>query len=478
MPDLMFVISEDLEFEEYQAPDPEQLFVPPATFVGKRVHAVLPKDTAALVADATHATLEDGERRTIQYSLDLSEGRRWFEAVSAKCDDRSVLFVVRDRTRQVLTEERLLMADRMASLGALASGIAHEINNPLTYVFGNLGFLRQRLDPQVAHEAHEALSDIEHGLSQVRALIRDLRVFSHPGKATHMAVDLDHVVVATMRLAESTLRGRARIAWKAGDVPPIAGNESQVGQVVLNLLTNAMHAVERSSAEDHRVVIETRGEGDRVLLEVSDTGAGLPKELGERIFEPFVTTKAVGAGTGLGLSVCRSIVSSFGGTIHARPGPERGTTFIVSFRRYDAPTTPHHDDDRGAPEAPEPRRARLLVVDDDVRVAQAVARTLDRHEVVIVIDGEAALREIHQSAPFDLVLCDLMMPGMTGMQLYRAVEHSAPTYAAKFVFMTGAAFSLDAREFVTSTARPLLQKPFAADGLRELVARQLFGPGD
>ncbi|MGH1345321.1 MAG: hybrid sensor histidine kinase/response regulator [Nannocystales bacterium] len=472
LPDLMFVISRDLVFEEYQTPDPEKLLMPPSSFVGKRVDEVLPPDVASRVNDAVRGTLADGERRTVPYALDFPDGRQWFEAISGLCDEDSVLFVVRDRTRQVLLEERLRMRDRMASLGTLASGVAHEINNPLTYVLGNLDFIRDSIEPGGDEDLLGAFSDVVHGLEQVSGLIADLRVFSHPGSTEPTAVDLNHVVEATLRLAKGALNRHAVWTYEAQELPAVAGNASQVGQVVLNLVTNAIDAIGSGAATDNEIRIETHHDDERVTLTVSDTGAGIPPEIRERIFDPFVTSQTVGTGTGLALAVCRSLVVSLGGTIRAECRSPRGTVVTVAFPRHEAKPTAVPER-KTEPCTFAPQEARILVVDDDDRVAQVTARALEGYEVVVALDGRAALEEIRRGQAFDLVLCDLMMPGMTGMELYRAVEDSDPDLAGRFVFMTGAAYSPDARSFVESTARPLLQKPFALASLRMTIAERL-----
>lgn len=472
LPDLMFIVSKDLVFEGYQAPEHVTLLMPPSAFVGKSVEEVLPPDVATLVNDAVLATFADGESRTVHYALDLPDGRQWFEATSGLCDEDSVLFVVRDRTRQVHTEERLRMRDRMASLGTLASGVAHEINNPLTYVLGNLDFIRDSIEPTADAELLSAFADVVHGLQQVKALVGDLRVFSHPGPTEVTAVDLNHVVEATLRIAKGALDRRAVLVHKPCELPPISGNASGVGQVVLNLVTNAIDAIESGSAVDNEIRIDTHHVDDKVVLTVSDTGVGIPKELGERIFDPFVTSKVVGRGTGLGLAICRSIVVSLGGTIRAESRAPHGTAVTVAFQRYESP--PREPTEIARPVSPpEPRDARVLIVDDDDRVAHVAARALREYDVVVALDGRTALEQIGVGRAFDLVLCDLMMPGMTGMELYAAVSETDPELARRFVFMTGAAFSPDARSFVESTARPLLQKPFELSTLRTILAEQL-----
>jgi PAS domain S-box-containing protein len=334
LPDMLFVISKDYVFQEYHAPDPEKLIASPDDFVGRPVSDVLPPDVEVEVRTAIDKTLATGESQTVHYSLDLPGGRHWFETISSVCSEDSVLFIVRDRTEQVLTEEKLRISDRLASIGALASGVAHEVNNPLTYVMGNLNLIRSALAKRADPELSAALEDAIHGLDRVRRLVQDLRVFSHPGDLEHSEVDLQRVLDATLRLADGELSRRARLRYEPQDLPTITANESQVGQVILNLLSNAIDAIDPGHPDDNVIAVETGFDDSSVTIRVRDTGVGLPEELGSRIFDPFVTTKALGRGTGLGLSISRSIVEAFGGSIRAEAATPRGTKFEVVFPRF------------------------------------------------------------------------------------------------------------------------------------------------
>ena len=247
----------------------------------------------------------------------------------------------------------------------------------------------------------------------------------------------------------------------------VLGNSVMLGQVALNLLINAAQAIPegRSDAHEIRVVTGTDAHG-RAFFEVRDTGAGIPPEIADRIFDPFFTTKPRGVGTGLGLSICRGIVLALGGEIVVESRPGGGTTVRVAV-----PAAPPSAPAPIAAPAPSPgRRGRLLVVDDEPAVAGAIRRVLaSEHEVLVRGSAEEALEAISRGERFDAILCDLMMPGMTGMDLHDALSRVAPEQASRMVVLTGGAFTDDAREFLDQVALPKCDKPFDPAGLRKVV---------
>ena len=469
LPDLLMVIDSDHVFVDYHAPDPGILLVPPTAFVGRSVSEVLPPEVSSRVCAAVTATLREQRSQTVEYALDLPSGRRWYEARSGVYEKGSVIFVIRDRTAQVRIEEQLRLTDRMASVGSMAAGIAHEINNPLTYVLGNLQLARTAISRSGASSAKAlaALEEAFEGVQRVNRLVRDLRGFSHPGSDTQRAIDLVQVLQSTLRFTQKQILRHAKLVREIDEVPPILGDEGRLGQVVLNLLSNAAAAVGEAGDGPHEVRVRTYTEDGDAVLEVTDSGPGLPPELGERIFEPFVTTKRIGEGTGLGLSICRTIVTNLGGTITARPAEPRGATFRIRF-------PPH-----GAASASEPRarerladtagNGRVLVIDDDPRVARVTAGALSEHDVTELHDPCEALRRLESGDAFDVVVCDLMMPQLSGSELYRRAIDRRPELASRFVFITGAGLTPDTRTFIEQTERPLLHKPFDLRELRELI---------
>ncbi|MET0405484.1 MAG: ATP-binding protein, partial [Cystobacter sp.] len=252
-------------------------------------------------------------------------------------------------------------------------------------------------------------------------------------------------------------------------VPAVQGSESRLCQVFLNLLLNAAHAIPEGDALEHeiRVVIRESGAGE-VVVEVRDTGVGMSPEVRARVFDPFFTTKPVGEGTGLGLSICHGIIDSMGGRIAVDSTVGKGSVFRVSLGVAGVPV-----EARAEPEAqPAVGRARILVVDDEPYVTRALQRSLSpEHEVATVNGARAALKLFDQGSRFDLILCDVMMPGMTGMDLYAELNRNVPDQAQRVVFMTGGAFTPRALSFLQEVSNPKLSKPLDLRQLRALVGR-------
>jgi PAS domain S-box-containing protein len=388
---------------------------------------------------------------------------------------RFALAVVEDVTEKKHLEAQLMLADRMASVGTLAAGVAHEINNPLAFILANLEFALDELrsaagvDPDV----RRALAEARDGGLRVREIVRDLKAFSRADEAEREAVDLRRVLQSALGLAQNEIRHRARLEVEVGDVPRVVGSEHRLGQVLLNLLINAAQSIPEGRAAEHVVrAVTARAPDGRASVTISDTGSGIPPEVLPRIFDPFFTTKPVGVGTGLGLSICHGIVSGLGGEIQVDSTPGKGSRFTVLLPP--APSEARLDPPAPAFPAPPPRRGRILVVDDEALVGRAVSRILaPLHEVLARTSARAALDDIARGEVFDVVLCDLMMPEMTGMELHARLREVAPALAERTVFLTGGAFTPTAREFLARTRNARIEKPFEPDQLRALVARVL-----
>jgi signal transduction histidine kinase len=237
------------------------------------------------------------------------------------------------------TQAQLIFADRLASMGRLAAGVGHEINNPLSYVISNLNFLHgelARIEGAPTHAEREEILEVleaaREGAERVRVIVKDLKTLSRPEEASSDRSELCKVVRSAAKLAANELRYRARLVEDCDDVPLVQGNEARLGQVFLNLIVNAAHAIPPGKSHENEVRVVARKAGeDRVTVEVSDTGCGIPPENLRRIFEPFFTTKPVGLGMGLGLSVCHSIITGLGGELDVRSEVGKGTTFVVTL---------------------------------------------------------------------------------------------------------------------------------------------------
>ncbi|NOK22529.1 PAS domain S-box protein, partial [Corallococcus carmarthensis] len=254
----------------------------------------------------------------------------------------AVVSIARDVTEQRQLQARLTLADRLASVGTLAAGIAHEINNPLAFVLSNLAFLsdefRHHLSPGPGvrgvrppdvSEWQEVLGEACEGAERVRQIVRQLKTFSRPDEERMTPVDVHAVLDSVVMMAANEIRHRARLRRDYGTVPQVMANEGRLCQVFLNLVVNAAQAIPEGSAHEHEVVLSTRSSGGQVLVEVRDTGSGIAPEVMGRIFDPFFTTKPVGVGTGLGLSICHGIITGLGGDILVESTVGQGSTFRV-----------------------------------------------------------------------------------------------------------------------------------------------------
>ena len=403
---------------------------------------------------------------------------------------------VEDVTERKLMQARLLHADRMVSVGTLAAGVAHEINNPLAYVIANLDLIAARRLPELVRqiealggaaaaaaaalagevgEVAEMVRVARDGAERVRHVVGDLRTFSRPDDEEAKQVDVRRVLEASVSLAWNEIRHRATLVKEYGEAPPVAANEARLGQVFLNLLVNAAQALPFGSAQDHRIrVVTGTCEGGRALVEISDTGEGIPPEVLPRIFDPFFTTKPVGVGTGLGLWICQGIVASLGGEIEVESEAGRGTTFRVYLPAADG--APAKEAPSGSPAPSGAKRGRILVVDDEPAIGRALARLLsDEHDVVAALSGREALEILRKDDRFDVILCDLMMPDTTGEQVHDALARDRPDLALRIVFATGGAFSGRMREFLERVPNVRLEKPFDSERLLALLRRRVGG---
>jgi signal transduction histidine kinase len=412
-----------------------------------------------------------------------------------------------DAIRRVIDTKRLAHLDRMASLGTLAAGIAHEINNPLTYVIANLELIEEEM-PRLIQEYTTAsqrgssprppesrpsdrpssavlarlneisarLHDALDGSERIRGIVLNVKTFSRASDEHRTFVDVRSVLDSSIKVVMSEIRQRARLVKDYENVPLVLANPGQLGQVFLNLLLNAAHSIEREGPEANVIRVVTRkSPAGEIVIEVSDTGKGIPPEAQPRIFDPFFTTKPIGVGTGLGLSVCHGIVRSLGGTITVESEILRGSTFRVVL-----PAAPERTMSTPKPSAsPIPQLfGRILIIDDEPKIAEAVRDMCGvGHETRVVTNGRDALALLMQEPDdkrFDVILCDLHMPDISGMELHQKLAENRLATAERMVFMTGGTFSERSREFVSRVANECIDKPIDAQRLRELVAKRIL----
>jgi len=376
-----------------------------------------------------------------------------------------------DVTEQREMEARLMLSDRLAAIGTLAAGVAHEVNNPLTFIMAHLDWIGREVgsrNPSVARRVNEAVE----GTERIRDVVRDLTAFAHREDGLPLPVSVPAVVDRALRIAQNELRYRARVVRDYGDVPEVGGRQGRLGQVFLNLLLNAAHAIPAGHADKHEIRITIRLLRPGVVrASVQDTGGGVEPDVLDGIFDPFVTTKAPGEGTGLGLYISHNIVKGLGGQISVESEIGKGSTFHVDLPMYvktgsTRPPLPM------APSLALPGHLRVLVVDDEPNIRALLEQVLSPHEVVCVSSGKEAIAMLAERS-FDVIVCDLIMPHLTGMDVHDYVVANRPEMSKRFVFITGAAFTARAAAFVASMKVPTLQKPFGMNDLREAFARIL-----
>jgi PAS domain S-box-containing protein len=386
---------------------------------------------------------------------------------------KGIVVVIRDDRDLRDARAQLQMTDRLTAIGTIAAGVAHEINNPLAFVISNLEFLMEELDGKAITVSEEdgaeiraALAAAHRGSERVRQIVQDLRTFSRADRDSFRPVDVNQLIKTALAMLDNEIRHHAQVVLELGDIPQVEANEAKLGQVFLNLIHNAAQAIPPGRASENTIRITSACDPTgRVVVTVQDSGQGIERRNLGRIFDAFFTTKPVGVGTGLGLSICHQVVSKLGGSIAVDSMVGKGTTFTVSLPPSQRPAASAE----AAAEVPSTTRRRILVIDDELEVGQAVRRILRRlHDVDAVQRADVALKLL-ATTPYDVILCDVMMPEMTGMEFYERLQVEMPALVDKVIFISGGAFSTEAREFLLSQAGSTVEKPFEARALRGLI---------
>ncbi|MBL8952400.1 MAG: response regulator [Myxococcaceae bacterium] len=383
----------------------------------------------------------------------------------------------RRRTEEALAaaRQRLAQTDRVTALGTLAAGIAHEINNPLAAVVANVSYVSESLGKSAPLDVKElcvALSDAQQAAMRVRDIVKDFKAFSPSPDDRRERMPLARCLEVAVALAGNELKDRAKLVREGAPLPEVLANGPKLVQVFVNLLHNAAQAIAEGRPEVNTVTVRTSvGADGEAVVEVIDTGAGIPADVLPHIFEPFITTKLHGGGGGAGLSVCHAIVQQHGGELEVETGLGKGSTFRVKLPAAPKPEAPPAP----KPSAPRPKDGRsvVAVIDDDEIVGKSLQRMLERHfEVHRFTDARAALAWLAQGEHCDAVVCDLMMPVMGGIEFHAELVKARPMLAARVVFATGGAFTARGQQFL-STAKFTLEKPFDQGLVLKMVRQAL-----
>ncbi|MEX2531789.1 MAG: PAS domain S-box protein [Gemmatimonadota bacterium] len=470
----------------------EELLDKPADEVlGRPFHELFaPEDLPP--AETEFGRILEGEAETVEVNLRIvrpSGEKRDIHLAARAIHSEGTLEgihgIARDVTEERVRDEQLRRAERLASLGTLIGGVAHELNNPLTSIRGLVQLL---LDEERSSDEAELLRTVVREAERSARIVNNLRRLtrrSHDPSEAMDQVDLNDVVhhVLTVRRYPLQTHNIEVSLDLADPLPHVTADAGQLEQVLLNLMTNAEQALDTVERE-RRIVLRTKASHQGVTLSLYDNGPGIPPEHLDHLFDPFFTTKDPDEGTGLGLSLVHTIVTGYGGQIDVQSEVDQGTLFQVRL-----PVSREGASVRG-PRAPRPealdaaarpsRPLRILAVDDEPSIRQFLGRLLTRegHQVVLAADGADALRAVEAAEEaFDLILSDLRMPGMGGEQFFMALREQAPEYEGRIVFMTGDITAREVGRIMGETRAPMVRKPFDISEILELVRSHGRGLG-
>ena len=391
--------------------------------------------------------------------------------------DGSVLLVLRNVTEERLLQKRLIASENLASLGTLAAGLAHEINNPLTYVVANMDTIANQPAGADRSSVRPHLDAALEGCRRIRDLVREFLETSRGHEARITTVSIPKVLETVLVLVRSQVRHRATLTCDYAGVPNALGHRGKLVQVVVNLVVNASQAFIDGHAVENKISIHAFREGEQVVIQVADNGPGMDAKTRERALDPFFTTKTHGQGSGLGLFLSHSIMTSFGGSLEIESKPGCGTTVTVrmpvSYQELTSCASIPVER-LGATNRCVAPGGRVLVVDDEPQIRRALDRLLgSTYEVSPSSNGAEALARLLAGETFDVILCDLLMPQMTGIELYEEMERRWPDQAARAVFLTGGTITDTARVFVDRHAARIIRKPFERGEIEAMVATVL-----
>jgi CheY-like chemotaxis protein len=390
------------------------------------------------------------------------------------------------------TEAQLVRSSRLAAIGEIAAGIAHEVNNPAASILTNLELLQSDLQNLIAEvdrpeqatssllaavehfcgNAKEGLRDSLEGIQRIAFIVKGLRGFTHIDEEDIEQVDINEVVRTACNLVRHQLKHVARLDLDLRATVSLPASRGRLIQVVLNLLLNAAQAIEETSGGT--IEVATASTNDGVTLRIQDDGPGIPPEIAEKVFDPFYTTKAADRGTGLGLSVCADIVHRHRGTFRLVEGTCLGGACFEAEIPLDTGLIARKPSKASL--LPSSPSIRILVVDDEAALVRAYRRVLGRHhQVVPAYGGAEALAILASNQNFDLILCDLMMPGTDGKDVYEALRRAHPELLERMVFASGGPTSGRAQDFLRQPGIVLLDKPLTTEALTQFIARRFSG---
>ncbi len=408
-------------------------------------------------------------RMSLKQQLTREQRSRYF-AMAADVS-KAIERLDAQRSQSRLVQERLLQSEKMSSVGQLVSGVAHELNNPLT---GIMGFAQLLLLRELDETARRQVETIYAEAERASKIVQNLLTFARRRRAQKEPSNLNTLIERVLELRNYDLRVRNIETELDLDpaLPETMVDANQMQQVFLNIIINAEQAM-RGDGDQGTLRIRTSADDRNVTVAFQDTGPGMSAETVRRIFDPFFTTKEAGEGTGLGLTISYGIIEDHGGRIWAESGPGRGTTFLIELPIVAGAAPARHATPEAAP-AQAIERRRILVVDDEESIQQLLTGVLemDGHDVHVANNGREALDRVGRE-PFDLIITDIKMPVMGGPDLYRKLSDDANPLARRVIFITGDTVAPETRKFLQGVDNAVLAKPFRLCDVRESVRAAL-----
>lgn len=442
------------------------------------------------------------EKDTTPFEIDfLFEGDVRNFLVSAapfNCGEENGWYcIVQDLTERKRMEALLAQTDRLSSMGMLAAGVAHEINNPLSYIIYNLTTLKEEI-PEILNiigeyirseetpdvekycqrikrivttesigDINERLKDSLDGVNKIKDISRGLGTFSKVDSSDLTQMGVNHVIDSAINMAYNEIKYRARIEKNYQSCQSVKASEGRLSQVILNLVINAAHSIPEGHASRNLIRVASWDSEKSVFIEVTDTGSGIEKDKLKRIFEPFYTTKPRGLGSGLGLYISKDIIEKFNGSISVISSPGSGTSFLIEL-----PAIHEIQVVKGKTSESKllvSRTLKILIIDDEAIIRTLLKRMLKEHNTNEAASGTHAIQILNSDSEYDLIFCDMMMPQMSGVEFHEWIMIEKPHLASRIIFISGGIFSSRVQEYLQINNLRRLNKPFDSDSISEII---------
>ena len=411
-----------------------------------------------------HYTLDGRDVVVLSTIFPVKDSEGKIFRIGGVATDVTELHNTRDQLQRAL--ETLHQSEKLAALGQLLAGVAHELNNPLAVVLGRAAILQEKLEG-TTHAA--PLQKLREAADRCARIVKTFLAMARQTGPRRQMVDIRDLIDSALEMTTYSLR-KSNITWNSTPITSeqlIEVDQDQIVQVLINLILNAQQALE-DQAGDRKLDLQIATSSDKEWLNIviADNGPGVPEKVAHRIFDPFFTTKPVGQGTGLGLSVCKSMVEAHGGKLSLETTPGGGATFRILLPTFSDQAVVA--DQKSTAQSVLPPIGRILIIDDEVEIAAILADCLTSLgiECVIAADGRAGLERVAESA-FDAIFCDVSMPGMDGITFYGNLQAKHPTLANRVIFISGDVLHRDWDKFSATVDRPIIEKPFDPQQVRE-----------